>query len=57
MQQLTCNIDVSSSFYHLFFYFVLIETLCFERESPGDKKMRKSAKIVKRFSHFLVVAL
>ena len=25
MQQLTCNIDLSSSFYSLFFSFVLIE--------------------------------
>ena len=25
MQQLTCNIDLSSSLYHLFFSFVLLE--------------------------------
>ena len=25
MQQLTCNIDLSSSFYYIFFSFVLIE--------------------------------
>ena len=42
MQQLTCNIDLSCSFYYLFFSFVLIElkTLCFEGESPGGKILK-----------------
>ena len=29
MQQLTCNIDLSSSFYYLFFSFVLIDLKAF----------------------------
>ena len=47
MQQLTCNIDVSSSFYYLFFSFVLIElkALCFEGESPGGKSVKKCEKV------------
>ena len=64
MQQLTCNIGLSISFYYLFFSFVLIEPkdLCFEGESPGGKilkkceKVRKKVKIMKRFCP-LVVAL
>ena len=49
MQQLTCNIDLSRSFYYLFFFFVLIEpkTLCFEGESPGGKLMKKCEKYIK----------
>ena len=49
MQRLTCKIDLSSSFYYLFFSFVLIElkakTLCFEGESPGGKIMKKCEKV------------
>ena len=47
MQQLTCNIDLSCSFYSLFFSFVLLEleTLCFEGESPGGKILKKCEKV------------
>ena len=64
MQQLTCKIDSSNSFYYLFFSFIILELKapCFEGKSPGGKimkkcqKVRKSAKIMKRFCP-LVVAL
>ena len=35
VQQLTCNIDVSSSFYYLFFSFVLIELKPFVLKGKG----------------------
>ena len=38
MQQLTCNIDLSCSFYSLFFSFD------FEGESPGEKILKKCEK-------------
>ena len=52
MQQLTCKIDLSNSFYYLFFSFVLIELKPFvlKGKVPGKilgksvKKVRKSAK-------------
>ena len=63
MQQLTCNIDLSSSFYSLFFSFVLIELkpLVLKGKVLGEKfrKVVKSAEkceIMKRFCP-LVVAL
>ena len=64
MQQLTCNIDLSSSFYYLFFSCVLIELKPFVLKGKvlGEKflkkceKVRKSVKIMKRFCP-LVVAL
>ena len=38
VQQLTCNIDLSSYFYYFFFSFVLIELKPFvEGKSPGGK--------------------
>ena len=49
MQQLTCNIDLSSYFSYLFLSFVLIElkTLCFEGQSPGGKILKKMPKVWK----------
>ena len=55
MQQLTCNIDLSSSFYYLFFSFVLIDielkSFVLKGKSWGKnyEKVRKSVKIMKRF--------
>ena len=47
MQQLTCNIDLSSFFDYLFFSFVLIELkpLVFEGASPGGKSVKKCEKV------------
>ena len=60
MQQLTCNIDLSSFFFFLFFPFVLIELKPFvlKGKVPGgnSEKVRKSVKILNRFCP-LVVAL
>ena len=64
VQQLTCNIDLSRSFYYLFFSFVLIELKPFvlKGKVPGEKIMKKCEnlwkvwKIMKRFCP-LVVAL
>ena len=65
VQQLTCKIDLSRSFYYLFFSFVLIELKPFvlKGKSPGgkilkkcDKSVKKYEKIMKRFCP-LVVAL
>ena len=64
MQQLTCKIDLSNSFYYLFFSFIILELkpLVLKGKVPGGKimkkcqKVRKSAKIMKRFCP-LVVAL
>ena len=64
MQQLTCNIDLSSFFLlsFLLFCFHWAKTLSFEGESPGGnilkecEKVRKVWKIMKRFCP-LVVAL
>ena len=55
MQQLTCNIDLSNSFYYLFFCFVLIElakTLCFEGESPGGKILKMCEKSARNDEQF-----
>ena len=47
VQQLTCKIDLSSSFYYLFFSFVLIELKPFvlKGSSPGRKSMKKCEKL------------
>ena len=49
MQQLTCKIDLSKSFYYLFFSFVLIELKPFvlKGESPGGKILKKCEKVLK----------
>ena len=45
MQQLTCNIDLSCSFYYLFFSFVLIELKPFVLKGKAlGEKFRKSVK-------------
>ena len=48
MQQLTCKIDLSNSFYYFFFSFVLLELKPFvlKGKVPGKnyEKVRKSAK-------------
>ena len=48
MQQLTCNIDLSNSFYYLFFSFVLIELKPFVLKGKvlgkNSEKVCKSAK-------------
>ena len=64
MQQLTCKIDLSNSFYYLFFSFVLLELKPFvlKGKSRGKnykksvKNCEKVRKIMKRFCP-LVVAL
>ena len=57
MQQLTCNIDLSCSFYYFFFSFVLIELKPFVVKGKSwGKKCGKVWKILKRFCP-LVVAL
>ena len=65
MQQLTCKIDSSNSFYYLFFSFIILELkpLVLKGKKSGGKnyeKVPKSAKkvrkIMKRFCP-LVVAL
>ena len=57
MQQLTCNIDLSSSFCYLFFSFVLIELKPFvlKGKSWGKilkkcEKVRKSVKLMNDFA-------
>ena len=49
MQQLTCNIDLSCSFYYPLFSFVLLELkpFGFKGKSPGGKIMKKCEKSVK----------
>ena len=63
MQQLTCNIDLSCSFYYLFFSFVLLELKPFVlkgkvlgKNYENSVKIVKSVKILKGFCP-LVVAL
>ena len=61
MQQLTCNIGSSNSFYYVFFSFVLIELKSFVLKGKllGENSVKmceKSVKIMKRFCP-LVVAL
>ena len=50
MQQLTCKIDLSSSFYHLFLSFVLLELKPFvlKGKVPGEKIMKKVIKSAKK---------
>ena len=58
MQQLTCNIDLFSSFYYLFFSFVLLELKPFvlkgkpwgENSEKVPKKCEKSVKIMNDFA-------
>ena len=49
MQQLTCNIDLSRSFYYLFFSFVLIELKPFVLKGKvlGGKILKKCEKVRK----------
>ena len=57
VQQLTCNIGLSCSFYYLFFSFVLLELKPFVLKGKAlGEKFWKSVKILKRFCP-LVVAL
>ena len=58
VQQLTCNIDLSRSFYYLFFSFALLElalALCFEGESPGGKIMKKCEKFWKSVKNYEMI--
>ena len=63
VQQLTCKIDLSSSFYYLFLFFVLLELKPFvlKGKVPGEnyEKVPKSVKMWKIMKRFcpLVVAL
>ena len=55
VQQLTCNIDLSCSFYYLFFSFVLIELKPFVLKGKVlGQKFCKSVKILKRFCPLVV---
>ena len=49
MQQLTCNVPLSRSFYYLFLSFVLIELkpCVLKGESPGAKILKKCEKVRK----------
>ena len=49
MQQLTCKIDLSISFYYLFFSFVPLEPKPFvlKGKVPGGKVMKKCEKVLK----------
>ena len=53
MQQLTCNIDLSGSFYYLFFSFVLLELKAFVLKGKAlGEKLEKGVKIVKKCENF-----
>ena len=54
MQQLTCKIDLSSSFYYLFFSFVLLELKPFvlKGKVPGEKIMKKCQKVRKSAKNY-----
>ena len=54
VQQLTCNIDLSCSFYCVFFSFVLIglNPFVLTGESPGGKNLKKMRKSVKKCEKF-----
>ena len=61
VQQLTCKIDSSNSFYYLFFSFIIFElifyylwakTPCFEGESPGGKSAKKCQKVPKSVKNY-----
>ena len=47
MQQLTCKIDLSISFFIFSSLFIIFssKTLCFEGESPGGKSAKKCEKL------------
>ena len=47
VQQLTCKIDLSSSFYYLFLSFVLLELKPFvlKGKVPGEKIMKRCQKV------------
>ena len=58
VQQLTCKIDLSNSFYYLFFSFVLLELKPFVlkgkvRGGKIMKKCEKSVKIMKNYETIL----
>ena len=61
MQQLTCKIDSSNSFYYLFFSFIILELkpLVLKGKVCGEKIMKKCEKVRKIMKRFcpLVVAL
>ena len=54
MQQLTCNIDLSSSFYYLFFSFVLIELKpsVLKGKVLGRKSLKKCEKSAKKCENY-----
>ena len=54
MQQLTCKIDLSSSFYYLFFSFVLIELKPFVLKGKvlGEKILKNSEKVRKLMKNY-----
>ena len=53
MQQLTCKIDSSNSFYYLFFSFIILERKkSFEGESPGGKILKKRQKVPKSAKNY-----
>ena len=54
MQQLKCNIDLSNSFYYLFFSFVLLELKPFvlKGKSPGGKILKKCEKVRKSAKNY-----
>ena len=54
MQQLTCNIDLSCSFYYLFFSFVLVELKPFVYKGKVlGEKFRKSVKLCENYETIL----
>ena len=56
MQQLTCKIDSSSSFYYLFFSFVLLElNPLFLRGKSRGKNYEKVPKSVKKCENYKTI--
>ena len=52
VQQLTCNIDLSCSFYYIFFSFILLELKPFVLKGKVlGEKLWKSVKIVKKYEN------
>ena len=54
MQQRTCKIDLSISFYYLFFSFVFLELKPFvlKGKAPGGKILKKCEKVPKSVKYY-----
>ena len=54
VQQLTCNIDLSCSFYYLFFSFVLLELKPFVLKGKIQKKFQKKSEKSVKYSEVIL---